>query len=142
MERNLTDKTILIVQGSLLAGPDVEAAFSRSGARVHLTANVINAFSLLRRIRFDGAVVDQGLHNAAFDLCSELQDLEIPYISCAAPHQLQKPAARKRDADHAVWRLGEMISTQTGSPSDWAGARQSASAQSARGAPDRSAPGE
>jgi hypothetical protein len=90
MERNLTDKTILIVQGSLLAGPDIEAAFSRSGARVHLTTNLINAFSLLRRVRFDGALTRTG-------------------------------------------------SSQT--PSEWAGAQQSAGARSGRGAPDRSAPG-
>lgn len=105
MEHNLTGKTILIIEGSLLAGAELRDAFGRAGARVYLTGNVINAFSLLERIRFDGAVIDQGLHNAAFELYSELQDLGIPCICCTAPHRLQKAAARKRDADHVVWRL-------------------------------------
>jgi hypothetical protein len=121
MELNLSGKTILIVQGSLLAGPELRDAFGRSGARVYLTANAINAFSLLRRVRIDGAVVDQGLHNAAFDLCSELQELKVPYICCAAPHQLQKPAARTRDANHAVWRLGDIIASRTDIPGDYGG---------------------
>ena len=143
MERNLIGKAILIVQGSLLAGSELENAFGRSGARIYLTSNMISAFDLLRRIRFDGAVVDQGLHNAAFDLCSELQDLGIPYICSAAPHRLQKPAARRQDADHAVWRLGDMILSgpiSLPAPSEWTGAQRNADAQAARRAQDPSAP--
>lgn len=143
MERNLTGKTILIVQGSLLAGPELKKAFDRSGARVYLTTNVINAFSLLRRIRFDGAVVDQGLHNAAFDLCSELQDLGIPYICSAAPHRLHKPSARKQDADHTVWRLADLSSRGPAFQpvaSDWTGAQGDASTQAVRRTLDHSAP--
>lgn len=109
MTHDFTGKTILIVQGSLLAGSALEEAFSRAGARVFLTTNVISAFNLLRRIRFHGAVIDQGLHNAAFDLCGELHDLNIPYLCCAAPHRLQGVSARSRDADHALWRLGDII---------------------------------
>ena len=112
MERNLSGKTILIVKGSLLAGEKLAEALSRCGARVHLTSNVINAFSLLRRMPFDGAVVDQGLHNEAFDLCSELREFDIPYFCCSAPHRLHTPAARKRDADQTVWRLSDSISSR------------------------------
>lgn len=117
MERNLADKTILIVQGSLLAGPELQDALGRAGARVHLTTNVINAFSLLRRIQFDGALLDQGLHNVAFDLCGELRDLGVPYIFCDAPHRLQKPATLRRNAEHAVWQLDEIISSRIPYPS-------------------------
>lgn len=113
MERDLSGKTILIVEGSLLAGGELAEALSRCGARVHLTTNFINAFSLLRRISFDGAVIDQGLHNEAFDLCSELRELGIPYICCSAPHRLHRPTARKRDADQVVWRLDDIISSRT-----------------------------
>jgi hypothetical protein len=109
MPHNLSGKNILIVEGSLLAVRELKEAFDRSGAQVYLTANAINAFSLLRRIRFDGAVIDQGLHNEAFDLCSELHDLGVPYICCTAPHQLQNLATRKRDAEHAVWRLDNIV---------------------------------
>jgi hypothetical protein len=83
-----------------------------AGARAHLTANVINAFSLLRRSRFDAAVIEHGLHNEAFDLCLELRDLGIPYISCKSPHRLKKAASLKRDADHAVWRLGDILASR------------------------------
>jgi hypothetical protein len=113
MAPNLSGKKILIVEGSLLAGAELADAFGRCGARAHLTANVINAFSLLRRSQFDGVVIDHGLHNEAFDLCLELRDLGIPYISCKAPHRLQKAASLKRDADHAVWRLGDMVASRT-----------------------------
>jgi hypothetical protein len=116
MGHNLTGKKILVVQGSLLAGAELKDAFDRSGARVYHTHSVINAFNLLRRIRFDGAVVDQGLHNAAFDLCSELHDLRTPYICCAAPHRLQEASARVRDADHAVWRLADIIASRADIP--------------------------
>lgn len=112
MTHDFTGKTILIVQGSLLAGSELEEAFRRAGARVYLTANVISAFNLLRRVRFDGAVIDQGLHNAAFDLCSELHDLKIPYICCAVLHRLQGASARSRDADHALWRLADIVSSR------------------------------
>ena len=112
MEPNLCGKTILVVEGSLLAGSELAESFGRCGARVHLTANLINAFSLLRRTHFDGAVIDHGLHNEAFDLCTELRDLDVPYICCNAPHRLQRAASRKSDADHALWRLGDMLASR------------------------------
>jgi hypothetical protein len=52
------------------------------------TKNLISAFDLIGRKRFDGAVFDYGLHNGAFDLCTEFQALSIPYISANAPHRL------------------------------------------------------
>jgi hypothetical protein len=115
-DRDLGGKTILIVEGSLLAGAELADAFHRAGAQVHLTTNIINAFNLLRREQFDGAVVDQGRHNEAFDLCSELKDLGIPYICCIAPHRLQKTAVRTRDADHTVRQLASKLSAQVETP--------------------------
>lgn len=109
MERNLSGKKILIVEGSLLAGQDLEQAFIRAGAQVYLTANIISAFGLLRSVHFEGAVIDQGLHNEAFDICCELRELGIPEVCCAAPHRLQASAARQRDAEHVVRRLDERI---------------------------------
>jgi hypothetical protein len=111
MESKLSGKNILIVQGSLLAGSELRDAFMRSGAQVYVTGNIISAFDLLRRKRFDGAVVDQGLHNEAFDLCTEFQALYIPYICCNAPHRLQGLTARGRDADHAAWKLANIMSS-------------------------------
>jgi hypothetical protein len=124
MERNFSGKNILIVEGSLLAGAELAEAFGRSGAGVQLTANIINAFDLLRRTQFDGAVIDQGLHNEAFDLCSELRELGIPFICCAAPHRLQSVDIREREARHAVWRLDSVISQEADAPSNsirWGG---------------------
>jgi hypothetical protein len=63
----------------------------------------------VKRIKVDGAMVDHGLHNEGFELCGELQDLRIPYICCSAPHRLQGLAARRDDADHAVWKLGSVM---------------------------------
>ena len=119
MDRDLDGKTILIVEGSLLAGAELADAFRRAGANVQLTTNIINAFNLLRREPFDGAVVDQGRHNEAFDLCSELRDLGVPYIGCVAPHRLQRAAMRARDAEHVVGQLQSMISNQFGTPPDF-----------------------
>jgi hypothetical protein len=115
-DRDLGGKTILIVEGSLLSGAELADAFHRAGAHVHLTTNIINAFNLLRREQFDGAVVDQGRHNEAFDLCSELKYLAVPYICSIAPHRHQKTAMRKRDADHAVRQLASKIFAQIETP--------------------------
>ena len=119
MDHDFGGKTILIVEGSLLAGAELADAFRGAGADVHLTTNIINAFNLLRREPFDGAVVDQGRHNEAFDLCSELRDLGIPYIGCVAPHRLQRAAMRARDAENVVGQLQSMISNQFGTPPDF-----------------------
>lgn len=100
----------------MLAGAELANAFRRAGAHVHLTTNIINAFNLLRREQFDGAVVDQGRHNEAFDLCSEFRDLGVPYIGCVAPHRLQRAAMRTRDADHAVRQLVSKIFAQVEVP--------------------------
>jgi len=113
---DLGGKTILIVEGSLLAGAELADAFRRAGANVQLTTNIINAFNLLRREPFDGAVVDQGRHNEAFDLCSELRDLGVPYIGCVAPHRLQRAAVRARDAEHVVGQLQSKIFEQFETP--------------------------
>ena len=59
----------------------------------------------IERQTFDGAVIDNGLHNQGFDLCTELRSLDVPYITCNAPHELQKPSAKKRDAKKVVASL-------------------------------------
>jgi hypothetical protein len=119
MERNLSGKNVLIVQGSLIAGSELKDAFERAGARVYLTGNLISAFNLLQRVEFDGAMIDQGLHNEAFDLCMELRELSIPYMCCASPHRLQGLAARVSDADHAVWKLANVLSIADDSFGDY-----------------------
>jgi len=113
MRQNFSDKTILIVQGSLLSCAELESAFKRAGASVYLAGNIISAFGLLNRTSFDGAVIDQGLHNAAFDLCCELRELGVPYVYSAAPHLLQSQSAREREAHRAVARLGDIIASRT-----------------------------
>jgi hypothetical protein len=105
METNLTGKNILILEGSLVASDALKTAFNRAGARVYITGKVITAFDMVQRVRFDGAVLDQGMHNQVFELCEELRESGIPYICCHAPHRLQGMDARRRDAEHAVWRL-------------------------------------
>ena len=46
--------------------------------------DLISASSVIERHMFDGAVIDKGLHNQAFDLCTELQLLDVSYITCNA----------------------------------------------------------
>ena len=109
MEYNFKGKTVLVVQRSLLAGSEIEQALRSAGARVYLTGNIVSAFDLVQRARFDGAIIDQGFHNEAFDLCEELRDHGVPYIASAAPHKLAETPLRRRDAAFAVWRLGNVI---------------------------------
>ncbi len=111
MERKLWNKQILVVQGSLLAGPELREALERHGARVASTANLLSAFDLVARRNFDGAIVDHSLHNEAFDLCTEFQALGIPYLSASTPHRLQSEAARKADADMTAARLAHRLQT-------------------------------
>ena len=109
MELNLTGKNILIVEGSLVASDPLKKAFNRAGARVYITGKVITAFDMVQRVRFDGAVLDQGMHNEVFELCEELREAGIPYICCNAPNRLQGIDARRRDAEHAVWRVHSVM---------------------------------
>ena len=109
MKVNLTGKNILIVEGASVAAGALREAFSRAGARVYLTGNVLTALDMVGRTRFDGAVLDQGLHNEVFELCEELRLLEVPYVCCSVPHRLQRIDARRRDADHAVWKLHNIM---------------------------------
>lgn len=109
MENKLTGKQLLIVTGSLLADAELRDALVRIGAQVTVTKNMVTAFDLVARRDFDGAVVDHGLHNEAFDLCTEFQALNIPYISAATPHRLQGLEARERDADATAERLANLI---------------------------------
>lgn len=110
MHESLKGKKILIVKGSLIASEALQEALASEGALPFLAHTVSHAFELVERIRFDGVIVDHGLHNEAFDLCTELQAADIPYVSCKAPHRLQGWEARKRDAQHAVWKLAHVLS--------------------------------
>jgi DNA-binding response OmpR family regulator len=105
----LTGKHILILKGSLIADAHLRDTLMREGAKVTVTANIVTAFDLVNRKHFDGAVVDHGLHNEAFDFCTELQALSIPYISANTPHRLQGLEARERDAKATVHRLVNVL---------------------------------
>ena len=109
--KKMAGTNVLIVQGSMLDGYRLSAAFKRAGKTPYLTANLISAYELMRRVRFDGAVIDSGLHNEAYDLCTELQAFDTPYICCQAPHRLQGPILRNREAESAVRRLSLLLTT-------------------------------
>src|SRR5689334_10820766 len=110
MHDALKGKKILVVEGSLIATEDLQELLHQEGATPFVAHNISAAFHLVERIRFDGVILDYGLHNEAFDLCTELQAADIPYVSCQAPHRLQGWSARKRDAEHAVWKLAHVLS--------------------------------
>jgi PleD family two-component response regulator len=105
MKLNLLGKKILVIKGSLLSERELEAALQEEGAKVQTVTNLISAFSVIERQTFDGAVIDKGLHNQAFDLCTELQSLDVPYIIASSPHDLQKSSAKIRDAKEATASL-------------------------------------
>jgi hypothetical protein len=106
----LIGKKILLVEGSLIASEELRDALHLAGATPFVAHNVSAAFHLVERIKFDGVILDYGLHNEAFDLCTELQAADIPYVCCQAPHRLQGWNTRKRDAEHAVWKLAHVLS--------------------------------
>jgi CheY-like chemotaxis protein len=106
---DLTGKTILVVEGSLLSSAELKQALEDAGAAVCVTTNLISAFNLLARMRFDGAVIDQALHNEAFDLCTELRCLDTPYVCCNSPHRLQGSATRQAAAHKAVEKLSRLM---------------------------------
>ena len=107
----LSGKKVLILQGSLLQTQPLEAALADMGAKAVTSTNLISAFSLIERETFDGAVIDQGLHNEAFDLCAELKSLDVPYVLAQAPHELQKPAAQRS----AAWDIAKMLAARLAS---------------------------
>jgi DNA-binding response OmpR family regulator len=107
MAKDLLGKTILVVKGSLLATDELETALKEQGAHVQTASNIISAFALVERRRLDGVVLDKGLHNAAFELCAELQERNVPYVmSDARVTEARRKAAsgqrsrRGTDRDH------------------------------------------
>lgn len=113
MNIDLTGKKILIVEGAMLSTAELREALMNAGAQVYITGKLLTAFDMLQRKRFDGALIDHGLHNMAFDLCEELRDHRIPFITCNSPHRLQGVSARRSDAEFAVWRLASVISSKS-----------------------------
>jgi DNA-binding NtrC family response regulator len=105
MAKDLLGKTILVVKGSLLATDELETALKEQGAHVQTASNIISAFALVERRRLDGVVLDKGLHNAAFELCAELQERNVPYVMSDKPHELQRRGARRRVANEVVEEL-------------------------------------
>jgi ActR/RegA family two-component response regulator len=110
MSTDLTGKKILVVEGSLLSGTELRSALMQAGAQVNLAHSVSDAFIRLKPALPDAVVVDYALHNEAFDLCTEFQAYEIPYIHCRGPNRLQGLKARDRDAKHVVWKLAHILS--------------------------------
>jgi ActR/RegA family two-component response regulator len=110
MSMDLTGKKILIVEGSLLSVTELRSALMHAGAQVNLAHTVSDAFISLKPSLPDAVVVDYALHNEAFDLCTEFQAYEIPYIHCRGPNRLQGLEARNRDAEHIVWKLAHILS--------------------------------
>ncbi len=68
-------------------------------------------------IKFEGAIVDHELDSAAFELCGEFQERQIPFICCNAPPRLQGLAARRENANYTVWKLARII-MRTGRPTE------------------------
>lgn len=102
MAKELVGKKILVVKASLLSTAELDAALKEQGAAVQLASNVISAFAVIERRAFDGAILDKGLHNEAFDLCAELRELDVPYVLSDKPHELQKVGVRRRAAREVV----------------------------------------
>lgn len=114
MPKNLLGKTILIGKGSLLSTVEVEAVLKEQGARVQMASNIISALALVERGRWDGAILDKGLHNEAFELCAELRERDVPYVMADQPHELQTRGVRRRAARAVVEELIVTLDTKGG----------------------------
>jgi DNA-binding response OmpR family regulator len=109
MHNTLSGKKILIVKGSILVPLMLERALTERAAKPITATNIISAFSLIERERFDAAVIDKGLHNEAFDLCAELKSSDVPYVLAGAPHEQQRTAAQMSAACDIVAELAERL---------------------------------
>jgi hypothetical protein len=103
----LRGQKILVVTGSLLSAPELRQECARHGAVVYVSANVISVFELLRQHNFAGAVLDQSLHNEVFDLCTELQANNVPYVWSRDPQRSAPVGSRQDKARATVKRLLE-----------------------------------
>ncbi|CCB64926.1 MULTISPECIES: hypothetical protein [unclassified Hyphomicrobium] len=113
MQAMLSGKRVLIVKGSLLAPCALEKTLRDRSAKVITATNVISAFSIIEQEDIDVAVIDKGLHNEAFDLCAELNMMEVPYLLADAPHELQRPVVQRGAAARVVADLENMLRTKT-----------------------------
>ncbi len=116
MTTRLDGCNILVFQGSLLGTRELRDHLAQAGARTYVTSNIISAFGLLEKVRFHAAIIDHGLHNEAFDFCSELQTVGVPYLSCRAPHRLQGLEEREREAKHVVWKIHSLLAMASDAP--------------------------
>jgi hypothetical protein len=114
----LKDKRILVVTGSLLAAEELHRKLAGHGARVFMSGNLVSVYELLRRHTFSAAVLDQSLHNEAYDLCTELEAFDVPYVWSREPERLADPATRQHQASHTVTRLVHAIGSMRGSRRD------------------------
>jgi hypothetical protein len=112
MKENFAGRTILILKGATLAERALRQAFSRRGAHVIVTSNLICAFNVLQRRSVEAVVVDHSLHNEAFDFCTELQALNIPYIHASSPHRWRGFVERGEEAEAIVARVIHRIERQ------------------------------
>jgi len=110
MQTNLVGKKILIVTGSLLARHELERALREKGAKVVTVTNLVSAFAVVDRNRFDAAVIDRVLHNQAFELCDELRALGVRYLMSDVPNDLQSEPRREAAAKSVAATLEAKLS--------------------------------
>jgi hypothetical protein len=103
-----------VVTGSLLSATELRQEFARHGAVVYVSANLISVFELLRQHDFAGAVLDQSLHNEAFDVCTELRASNVPFVWSREPQRSAPPTIRQDKARATVARL---LEESVGAPS-------------------------
>lgn len=114
----LKEKRILVVTGSLLASTELHRALARHGARVYMSGNLLSVYEPLRRHTFSAALLDQSLHYEAFDLWTELEAFEVPYVWSREPEKLADPATRQHQARNTVMRLVQAVESMRGSRRD------------------------
>ena len=114
----LKGKRILVISGSLLSAAELRQEFARHGANVFVSGNLFSVFELLRKLDFAGAVLDHSLHNEAFDLCTELEAYDVPYVWSRESQKSADYKSRQHQGRQTVARLLQAIERNQASHRD------------------------
>lgn len=76
----LNGRSVLVVEGKSEEGTKLRLSLIQLGAAVHVVGNVHTAMMLMKRKRIDGAILDCIEHGASLPLCSQLAELNVPFM--------------------------------------------------------------
>lgn len=120
----LSGRSVLVVEGKSDEGTKLRSSLVRLGAAVHVVGNVHTAMMLMKRKRIDGAILDCVEHGASLPLCSQLAELNVPFMYYGG--------VLGGGTDDTAGCMAELISVANTASHEWTSAAGRAPAETGR----------